>query len=207
MYLYRTLATPAFTSSSGWLLTCQRGTTAHPVRVLFLESALTRASCRAICSVPSGVLREDVGERRYDRVLVRCRDRVGVQSPEHAKVAELDAALRVVCTSLAHWSPLVTAGDACHVVCCRRYHPCIAPYQLRCPYGSSRIVHCRVWQMPMCYHPAIEFQLDALPYPEVTPFNALFPGMITSKPRRAVVANALTAGGITINVCATARQG
>ncbi len=55
-------------------------------------------------------------------------------------------------------------------------------------------------QMPLCYHPSLEYQLEGLVRSNAFHVDALFPGAASSTGRRSAIVSSLRAAGITVQV-------
>jgi hypothetical protein len=64
-------------------------------------------------------------------------------------------------------------------------------------------------QLPLCYHPSIEYQLDELvaqgTSSAYTKFDVVFPGVVAGKRRREEIVRELEAAGVTVKVCSLRR--
>ncbi len=57
-----------------------------------------------------------------------------------------------------------------------------------------------VSQMPLCYHPSLEYQLDQVPLSMTMRKDVIFPGIVKGKPRREAIVDSLVSAGITVKV-------
>ena len=59
---------------------------------------------------------------------------------------------------------------------------------------------CGPLQMPLCYHPSLEYQLNSVTVNATTHVDVVFPGVVTGKPRREAIVNSLKEAGMSVRV-------
>ena len=171
-----------------------------PAHVLPLRDPEVNGTQSAVRRVPAGVRGEqDQGQsvRRVHAVPRRC---VGVHQQPAALLAQQGHHQRHsgVPTRLVALSAARCAAATCRA---ERYCNCAGPPLAVCSRavtGDALSLHTTPEQMPLCYHPSIEYKLDASAV-EVKS-DALFPGLVAGKVRREEIIDELKDAGVKVRV-------